>query len=121
MKKWSCVIPGKQGTIWEGGAYPLNLEFPDEYPTRPPIARFPAGFFHPNIYPSGKVCLSILNEEKGWRPSITIKSVLTGIQELLSEPNMMDPAQEAAYYKKKSDNEAYEVEVKMQAKLYPAN
>lgn len=24
--------------------------------------KFPAGFFHPNIYPSGTVCLSILNE-----------------------------------------------------------
>jgi len=24
--------------------------------------KFPAGFYHPNIYPSGTVCLSILNE-----------------------------------------------------------
>lgn len=24
--------------------------------------RFPAGFFHPNVYPSGQVCLSIINE-----------------------------------------------------------
>lgn len=24
--------------------------------------KFPANFFHPNIYPSGTVCLSILNE-----------------------------------------------------------
>jgi hypothetical protein len=24
--------------------------------------KFPSGFFHPNIYPSGTVCLSILNE-----------------------------------------------------------
>lgn len=23
---------------------------------------FPAGFFHPNVYPSGTVCLSIINE-----------------------------------------------------------
>ncbi len=37
--------------------------------------RMPEGFFHPNIYPSGKVCLSIVNDEKGWRPSITIKQV----------------------------------------------
>jgi len=28
--------------------------------------KFPAGFFHPNIYPSGTVCLSILNEVRGW-------------------------------------------------------
>ena len=24
--------------------------------------KFPANFFHPNVYPSGTVCLSILNE-----------------------------------------------------------
>eukprot|EP00983_Pelagomonas_calceolata_P109952 1159615-Pelagomonas_calceolata.AAC.2 len=27
--------------------------------------KFPAGFYHPNIYPSGTVCLSILNEVSG--------------------------------------------------------
>jgi ubiquitin-conjugating enzyme E2 I len=42
--------------------------------------KFPKDFFHPNIYPSGTVCLSILNEDEGWRPSITIKQILTGIQ-----------------------------------------
>jgi len=27
------------------------------------------------VYPSGKICLSIINEEAGWKPSITIKQV----------------------------------------------
>jgi ubiquitin-protein ligase len=31
--------------------------------------------FHPNVYPSGTVCLSLLDEEKDWRPAITIKQV----------------------------------------------
>ena len=34
-----------------------------DYPSKPPKVSFPAGFFHPNVYPSGKVCLSILNED----------------------------------------------------------
>jgi hypothetical protein len=46
----------------------------------PPQCKFPANFFHPNIYPSGTVCLSILNEDEGWRPSITVKQILLGIQ-----------------------------------------
>lgn len=29
--------------------------------------------FHPNVYPRGTVCLSILEEDKDWRPAITIK------------------------------------------------
>jgi hypothetical protein len=27
------------------------------------------------VYPSGTICLSILSEEEGWRPAITIKYV----------------------------------------------
>ena len=54
--------------------YPLTMEFTEEYPTRPPKCRFPKGFYHPNVYPSGTVCLSILNEEEDWRPAISIKT-----------------------------------------------
>lgn len=28
-----------------------------------------------NVYPSGTICLSILNEEKSWKPAITLKQV----------------------------------------------
>lgn len=47
---------------------------------RPAQCKFPTGFFHPNIYPSGTVCLSILNEDEGWKPSITVKQILLGVQ-----------------------------------------
>ena len=45
----------------------------------------------------GTVCLSILDEEKDWRAAITIKQVLLGIQDILNEPNIKDPAQAEAY------------------------
>ncbi|KAG9145273.1 hypothetical protein Leryth_008229 [Lithospermum erythrorhizon] len=60
---WHCSIPGKQGTDWDGGHYPLTMHFSEDYPSKPPKCKFPPGFFHPNIYPSGTVCLSILNED----------------------------------------------------------
>lgn len=41
---------------------------------------FPAGFFHPNIYPDGAVCLSILNDDPDlcgdWAPSLSLKQIL---------------------------------------------
>ncbi|KAB2619419.1 SUMO-conjugating enzyme SCE1-like [Pyrus ussuriensis x Pyrus communis] len=72
---WQCIIPGK--------------------PAQAPEMQVPAGpgFFHPNVYPSGTVCLSILNEDKGWRPAIIVKQILVGIQDLLGQPNPADPAQ----------------------------
>jgi ubiquitin-conjugating enzyme E2 I len=75
-----CGIPGKAGTIWEGGVYPLTIEFTEEYPSKPPKCKFSPPLFHPNVYPSGTVCLSILNEDEDWRAAITVKQVLIGIQ-----------------------------------------
>lgn len=34
--KWICKIPGKKGTLWEGGEYSLTMEFSDDYPSKPP-------------------------------------------------------------------------------------
>jgi ubiquitin-conjugating enzyme E2 I len=36
LKRWDCAIPGKDKTIWEGGLFKLDMQFPDEYPTKPP-------------------------------------------------------------------------------------
>ncbi|BGP54236.1 SUMO conjugating enzyme Hus5 [Rhodotorula sphaerocarpa] len=119
MKTWETGIPGKENTIWENAVYPVTLLFPDDYPSKPPKCKFPANFYHPNIYPSGTVCLSILNEEKSWRPAITI---LLGIQDLLDAPNADDPAQLEAYttfkYVSEKDRSAYEKRVKQQAREY---
>lgn len=84
-------------TPWEGGLYKLRMIFKDDYPSSPPKCKFEPPLFHPNVYPSGTVCLSLLDEEKDWRPAITIKQILLGIQDLLNEPNVKDPAQAEAY------------------------
>ena len=65
--------------MWEGGVYTLNMEFTEDYPNKPPKCKFSPVLFHPNIYPSGTVCLSILNEDEDWRPSLTIPQLLSGI------------------------------------------
>ena len=91
--RWECKIPGKKGvskhtlsnvntllqSLWEGGIYKLTMEFTEDYPNKPPKCKFSPVLFHPNIYPSGTVCLSILNEDEDWRPSLTIPQILLGI------------------------------------------
>ncbi|KAF2665312.1 ubiquitin-conjugating enzyme [Microthyrium microscopicum] len=119
LKKWECAVPGKEKTIWADGLFKLEVTFPDEYPTKPPKCRFMPALFHPNVYPSGTVCLSILNEEEGWKPAITIKEILLGIQELLNEPNIESPAQAEAYQLFKKDKVAYERKVKAVVKENP--
>ncbi|MFS7993694.1 putative ubiquitin-conjugating enzyme E2, ubiquitin-conjugating enzyme/RWD [Helianthus anomalus] len=42
---WHYTIPGKAGTDWEGGFYPLTLNFIEDYPSKPPKGKLPQGFF----------------------------------------------------------------------------
>jgi len=62
------------------------------------LGKFVPPLFHPNVYPSGTVCLSILNEDGDWKPAITIKQILIGIQDLLNDPNPKSPAHGDAYH-----------------------
>lgn len=82
------------------------------------LGKFEPPLFHPNVYPSGTVCLSILEEDKDWRPAITIKQILLGIQELLNEPNIQDPAQAEAYTIYCQNRVEYEKRVRAQAKKF---
>jgi ubiquitin-conjugating enzyme E2 I len=118
LMRWSCGIPGKKGTDWEGANFPVTMEFTEDYPSKPPKCRFPANFFHPNIFPSGTVCLSIVNEDEDWKPSITVKQILLGIQDLLDNPNPNSPAQQEAYTLFVTNRTEYRKRVRQQAAKY---
>lgn len=118
LTKWTAGIPGKSGTIWADAVFPITFDFPEEYPLKPPKVKFPQGFYHPNVYPLGTVCLSILNEEQDWRPAITLKQIALGIQELLDLPNPNSPAQEPAWKAFTKDKALYEKKVREQTKKY---
>jgi len=93
LLKWEAGIPGKVGTLWEGGLFRVKILYPDDFPSSPPKVQFVPVLFHPNVYPSGTVCLSILNAEYDWNPTVTLKQVLIGVQDLLDSPNPDSPAQ----------------------------
>ena len=33
---WDVGIPGKTGTLWEGGLFRLRIIYPEDYPSSPP-------------------------------------------------------------------------------------
>ena len=53
IMKWETGIPGPDGTDWAGGVYRVDMDFPEEYPSKPPKCKFVPPLFHPNVYPSG--------------------------------------------------------------------
>lgn len=115
LMSWQAGIPGRTGTDWEGGVYKVNMSFSQDYPSKPPIVKFTPPLYHPNVYPSGTVCLSILSEDKDWKPSVTINQILTGIQDLLDQPNMGDPAQREPYHDLSTNPEVYRRKVRQVA------
>lgn len=86
-------ILGGADTPYEKGVFKLEVVIPERYPFEPPQIRFLTPIYHPNIDSAGRICLDILKlPPKGaWRPSLSIATVLTSIQLLMSEPNPDDP------------------------------
>ena len=116
--KWSIVIFGPSETIYEGGYFKAILTFPLDYPNSPPQMKFTTKMFHPNIYPDGRVCISILhppgtdkfNEqekaEERWRPSLGAEEILLSVISMLNDPNCDSPANiDAAVMLRNNPNE----------------
>lgn len=89
--------------FYGGGFFRTRLSFPSEYPLQPPKMRFVTPIFHPNIYPNGDVCISILHPPKDdeygyeqagerWSPVQTPETILLSVISMLSSPNDESPA-----------------------------
>lgn len=87
---WDCIIFGPENSVWEGGCFKLTMKFTEEYPNKPPEVLMKTKVFHPNFYVDGKICIDILKDQ--WSPIYDIKSILTSIQSLLTDPNPSSPA-----------------------------
>lgn len=102
-----ALIMGPTDTPYEFGLFYFVLEFPNDYPHSPPQVTLQTTGgggnnndvrFNPNLYESGKVCLSILGTWDGpsWTPVHTIGSVLLSIRSLMnSNPLHNEPGFES--------------------------
>ena len=100
-----ALIIGQENTVYHGGFYFFDINFPNTYPNEPPKVKFlnylnnsvPVRF-NPNLYTCGKVCLSLLNTWAGdqWSPINTVSSVLLSIQAmvLINNPLHNEPGYE---------------------------
>ena len=59
------------------------------------------------------------SKDEGWVPSITVKQILMGIQDLLTDPNPNSPAQTDAYLDYTKNRDKYELRVKKQVEKFP--
>ncbi|CAK9181812.1 unnamed protein product [Ilex paraguariensis] len=86
-----AAIIGAPGTPYHDGLFFFDIFLPPEYPCEPPMVYYNSGGLrvNPNLYESGKVCLSLLNTWTGtgsevWNSgSSTILQVLLSLQALV--------------------------------------
>jgi len=115
------------------------MSFPKDYPykppgeeadvrsscrlTRGPDFRFVKPLWHPNIYPDGRLCISILHapgndimsgESAGerWSPAQRVESVLISILSLLDDAEISSPANVDASVMLRDDKEAFKARVR---------
>jgi ubiquitin-protein ligase len=64
LNKRQCPLLAKDKTLWGSCFFKLELIFPNKYLNKPRKGKFVPPLFLLNVYPSGTVCLSGLNERK---------------------------------------------------------
>ena len=101
--RWRVTIICPEGTLYEGGMFPSELDFPDDFPQNPPTMRFICPMWHPNISDKdGTVCISILHkpgldpneyEHPGerWLPIHNVESIVISVISMLNDPNPESP------------------------------
>eukprot|EP00808_Paulinella_micropora_P020280 g73254.t1 len=86
---WTATILGPEESPYAGGLFKLTVNFPADYPFRPPIFKFMTKIYHCNVDENGSICLDILKDQ--WSPALTVSKVLLSITSLLGDPNPDDP------------------------------
>ncbi|KAK7092742.1 ubiquitin-conjugating enzyme E2 Z-like [Littorina saxatilis] len=92
ITKIHALLTGPFDTPYEGGFFYFLIRCSPDYPIRAPRVRLMTTGngtvrFNPNLYKSGKVCLSILGTWSGpaWSPAQSLSSVLISIQSVMNE------------------------------------
>lgn len=95
--EWSvALIVLNPDSLYYGGYFKAKMTFPRNYPYSPPDFRFLKPLYHPNIYPDGRLCISILHQpgedimsgeqaSERWSPIQRVESVLISILSLLDD------------------------------------
>jgi ubiquitin-conjugating enzyme E2 D/E len=117
--KWEGAIFGPADSPYTGGVFRLTIEFPVDYPFKPPRMMFTTKIYHPNINAGGFICLDIL--KGAWSPALTISKALLSILSMLTDPNPSDPLMPDIAKQYTENRAAYEEMARQWTEAYAMN
>ena len=122
---WRISLLGPKDTPYKGGVFLLNIEFPDEYPIKPPEVYFKTPIYHLNVNPRaprspediplGHVSISTLS---WWKPEYKIREVLINIYALFYKANPESPYGLARAEEYRNNRGLYEEKIKFFSRKY---
>jgi len=102
LKSFREIVVDEQNILqWQGlivpdappfskGAFKIDIQFPAEYPFKPPKIAFKTRIYHPNVDEKGQVCLPIVAAEN-WKPATKTDQVIQALVALINEPEPEHP------------------------------
>uniref|UniRef100_A0A8D2DIB9 E2 ubiquitin-conjugating enzyme n=1 Tax=Sciurus vulgaris TaxID=55149 RepID=A0A8D2DIB9_SCIVU len=72
-------------------AFRSEINFPKEYPFKPPKITFKTKIYHPNIDEKGQVCLPVISAEN-WKPATKTDQIIQSLIALVNDPQPEHPA-----------------------------
>ncbi|EYC46264.1 hypothetical protein Aduo_009275 [Ancylostoma duodenale] len=81
---WTVLlVPDKEP--YNKGAFKVNIDFPADYPFKPPKLTLATKIYHPNIDDKGRICLPIV-DPNNWKPATRTEQVMMALLALIQEP-----------------------------------
>ena len=65
--------------------YRVQIDFPTDYPFKPPKIKFLSQIYHPNVDEKGQVCLPLILPDN-WKPAIKAIRVMEELKRLVENP-----------------------------------
>jgi len=116
MTDIQATIVGPEGTPYEGGHFRMKLILSPDFPAAPPKGYFVTKIFHPNVAPSGDICVNTLKRD--WKPEYGLEHILTVVKCLLIHPNPASALNEEAGKLLQEQYEEFAAHAKMMTEVH---